>query len=309
MKNLRVYEYFEKKQRPYEPSSRNDAHAPHHAASKRTTHQRQDHSAGPMPRKKKGLGQHFLRKQSTVDNMIAAVTITPETSIMEIGCGDGFLTKSILDQSPCKQVWCFEIDKEWADYVGERIKTPRLTIHLQNILELDFDATLTPHAPWVMLANLPYNITFPIIFSLIKNKHLFAEGVVMVQEEVAQKIVADHGKRYNPTSLYLQHHFDWKLLEKIEPQAFTPAPKVYSRLLYFKPKANVSAIPDEENFWKFLKLCFKTPRQTIKNNLKSTHLRGNPLISEDVLALRAQQMTVEQFLSLWNTIRLADENA
>ena len=62
---------------------------------------------------KKGYGQHFLRDQSVVDKMIAQVTLTPETSVFEIGCGDGFLTKSIL-QTPIRRLWVFEIDPEWA---------------------------------------------------------------------------------------------------------------------------------------------------------------------------------------------------
>jgi 16S rRNA (adenine1518-N6/adenine1519-N6)-dimethyltransferase len=100
---------------------------------------------------------------------------------------------------------------------------------------------------------------------------LFNEGVVMVQEEVARKIVATSGKHYNATSIFLQLHFDFELLEKIEPGAFSPPPKVDSRLLYFKPKAVNLVVDSEKDFWKFLKLCFKSPRKTLVNNLRQTH--------------------------------------
>ncbi len=259
------------------------------------------HTGKPMPYKKKSLGQHFLRKQSTVDNMIAAVTVTPETSILEIGCGDGFLTRSILAQTPCKKLQCFEIDPEWADIVRSGVTDPRLTITLQNILEVNFEA-LSDQMPWVLLANVPYQITFPIMFLIQKNKHLFTEGVVMIQEEVAQKIVAASGRAYNTTSVFLQHHFDFKLLEKIEPGAFTPPPKVHSRLLYFKPKEQLIEIEQEEAFWKFVKFCFNSPRQTVRNNLKSTHYREHAGIPEATLALRAQQMTFSDFLDLWRCL-------
>lgn len=273
-------------------------------SSRPSRHARQYDEVRPaLPFKKKVFGQHFLRKQSAVDHMIEAVSVTPETTVLEIGCGDGFLTKSILAQTPCKELWCFEIDPEWAAVVRGAVPDPRLTIHLQNVLEADFGA-LEPRKPWVMLANLPYNITFPIIFQIQRHKHLFTEGVIMVQDEVARKIVATEGRTYNPTSLFLQHHFSWKLMEKIEPGAFTPPPKVNSRLLHFVPKVDIAPIPQEEAFWKFIKFCFRSPRQTIKNNLKPTHYNNHPAITPDILALRAQQMSFADFLRVWELITL-----
>jgi 16S rRNA (adenine1518-N6/adenine1519-N6)-dimethyltransferase len=253
------------------------------------------------PAKKKAFGQHFLRKQSVVDNMIDKVVVTDKTSILEIGTGDGFLTQSILAQTKCKQLRAYEIDPEWAAVIKHRIKDPRLDLRLANFLDADF-SDFEEHKPWIVLANLPYQVTFPIIFLFQKHKALFTEGVIMVQEEVAQKIVAKRGRSYNPTSIFLQYHFDWELLEKIEPQAFEPAPKIFSRLLYFKPKFDLINIPREEEFWKFLKLCFRTPRQTLKNNLKTTHYLKSSVFSEEMLQLRAQQMSFDQFLQLWNQL-------
>jgi 16S rRNA (adenine1518-N6/adenine1519-N6)-dimethyltransferase len=249
------------------------------------------------PAKKKQLGQHFLRKQSVVNHMINRVKITPETSILEIGCGDGFLTQAILVETNCKQLFVYEIDHEWADFVRNKIKDERLTIKEQNILEID-TSELETHKPWILLANLPYQITFPIMFLLQKNKVLFQEGVVMVQEEVAQKIVATHGRSCNATSMFLQYHFNFELMEKIEPEAFSPPPKVHSRLLYFKPKFDLIEIPEEEKFWKFLKLCFLSPRRTLHNNLKTTHFDLEK-IPKDTLKLRAQQLSFDQFLKIW----------
>ena len=254
----------------------------------------------PVPRKKKSLGQHFLRKQSVVDHMIARVSLAPGASIMEIGCGDGFLTRSILDQTECKRLWVYEIDGRWANYVRQEVVDKRLTINVQNILELDF-ALLKKHAPWVLLANLPFQITFPIFFLLVKNKALFNEGVVMIQEEVAQKLVATRGKKYSPTTLFLQYHFELELMEKIEPGAFSPPPKVHSRLIYFKPKLNPVEIPDAENFWKFLKLCFISSRQTLRNNLRMTHYDLS-VFDDELLSKRAQQLSFDEFLKICDEI-------
>ncbi|MCK4265110.1 ribosomal RNA small subunit methyltransferase A [Candidatus Babeliales bacterium] len=252
------------------------------------------------PRKKKALGQHFLRKQSVVDHMIDNVVIDSKTPVLEIGCGDGFLTRSILDQTKCKKLLCYEIDPEWAEFVNEKIKDPRLEIRVENFLETEL-SVLENDKPWVLLANLPYQVTFPILFKLLENKHLFSEGIVMIQEEVAQKIVAQKGKGYNATSLFLQYHFELKLMEKIEPQAFTPPPKVHSRLIYFKPKLKLEKIPNEQEFWKFLKLVFKQPRRTLKNNLKQTHHNFSHF-SEILISKRAQQLTFEDFLTVWSQI-------
>ncbi|MFA6526957.1 MAG: 16S rRNA (adenine(1518)-N(6)/adenine(1519)-N(6))-dimethyltransferase RsmA [Candidatus Babeliales bacterium] len=270
----------------------------HAFTSKRAT----DRNPGE-PRKKKGLGQHFLRKGSVVDNMIGQVTITPTTSVMEIGCGDGFLTEQILKQTSCKQLRCYEIDNEWLEFVKAKLRDKRLELTNRNILEVDFEEELITDAPWVLLSNLPYNITFPILFRIQKSKHLFQEGVVMVQEEVAQKVVAKSGRSLSQVSFFLQHHFEWQLLEKIEPGAFSPPPKVYSRLLYFKPKTTLQEIPHEDAFWKFVKMCFKSPRQTLRNNLRTTHYASHLDLSIPQFALRSQQMSFADFLTIWDSIK------
>ena len=254
-----------------------------------------------LPEKKKAYGQHFLRKHSVVDNMIHAVTITPDTTVVEIGCGDGFLTKAILAQTPCKKLVCFEIDKEWADYVSARIFDPRLDLRLQNILDASFDTVESEH-PLIMLANLPYQITFPILYRIQKAKHLFGDVVVMVQEEVGQKLAATHGRGLSAVTLFFQYHFTIKLLDKIEPGAFTPPPKIFSRLIQLTPKHNPTPIEDAAGFWAMLKLCFHFPRQTLRNNLRTTHYDLNRL-TEELLGKRAQQLTFADFLVIWNTLR------
>jgi 16S rRNA (adenine1518-N6/adenine1519-N6)-dimethyltransferase len=250
----------------------------------------------------KKYGQHFLRDQLIVDHMIGRVELTPTTSVLEIGCGDGFLTRSILQQS-LERLWIFEIDHEWIAYVRNAYPDSRMTIFEDNILDTDF-TRLQLYQPWTLLSNLPYQITFPLLHLLQRNRELFKEGVIMVQEEVAQKIVATHGRGYGYSSLFFQHYFQWELLDKIPPTAFYPPPKVYSRLLYFKPVIVPDIIIDEDKFWHFIKQCFQQPRRTLKNNL--AHLGSRlSLISADILALRAQQMSKKQFVELWNLIHIS----
>lgn len=254
-----------------------------------------------LPRKKKSLGQHFLRKQSVVDNMIAAVKIDNQTGILEIGCGDGFLTQALVHETESALVRCYEIDPEWAAVVQKLIPDKKLDLRLENVLEADW-SVLADQPKWVILANLPYQITFPILFKIMEHRHLFQEGVVMIQEEVAQKIVSTHGRGFGVTPLRLQYHFEeLRLLDKVEPAAFTPPPSIFSRLLYFKPRKDMEPIEQEEDFWKFLFVCFHSPRQNLKNNLKGSKYRLD-MFSTEELALRAQQMNWQTFLAFWKRI-------
>lgn len=250
---------------------------------------------------KKKYGQHFLRNEAILYRIIDAVTLGPDSSVFEIGCGDGVLTKAILEQNIAR-LWVYEIDPEWAAYVKKKLPDPRLTIHLDNILDVDF-APMVPHKPWVLLANLPYQITFPILFRLVENRELLAEGVIMVQEEVAQKIVKTSGRGYGFSSLFFQYYFEWTMMEKVPPGAFFPPPKVYSRLLHFRPRKNLKEIPQAELFWKFIKLIFHQPRRTIKNNLSQTHYDLSR-IDAQLQAKRAQQLTMDDLLAIWELIRV-----
>ena len=248
---------------------------------------------------KKKYGQHFLKEQWVIDRILESVDLQPTTSVFEIGGGGGFLTKSIL-QKNIARLWVFEIDPEWANFLQRSFKDPKLTVLLENILDVDF-VKFEEHKPWTLLANLPYQITFPILFMLQKNLLLLKEGVIMVQEEVAQKILKSSGRDYGFASLFFQYYFEWKMLDKIPPTAFNPPPKVYSRLLYFKPKFERVKIHSEDEFWKFVKICFKQPRRTLKNNLAQSHFDLTK-ISENILTLRAQQIDFKGLLEIWNII-------
>jgi len=254
---------------------------------------------------KKKFGQHFLTQRWVVDHAIARVELNHDSSVLEIGGGAGFLTRAILEQSIAR-LWVFEIDPQWAKYLktelASDISRDRLQIHEQDFLQIDFKL-LVQHQPWTVLANLPYNVSFPILESIIRHRHLFAEGVVMVQEEVAQKIVKTSGRGYGAISLLFQYYCEWELLDKIPPSAFNPPPKIFSRLIYFKPRQQVAPIPDEVAFWKFVRMCFKFPRRMLRNNLAQTHYDWQHL-PEATLLLRAQQMDMGNFLELWESIRL-----
>jgi 16S rRNA (adenine1518-N6/adenine1519-N6)-dimethyltransferase len=251
-----------------------------------------------IPLQKK-YGQHFLRDQQVVDEIIAAAHIKEHSSVFEVGCGEGFLTKAILAQA-IDRLWVCEIDQQWASFVTKHIADSRLTIFNEDILSFDF-STLTPHAPWIFVGNLPYNITWPILHKVQQHRELFTNGVIMVQEEVAQKIVQTQGRGYGYSSLFFQHHFDWQPLSRVEPSSFYPQPKIYSRLLHFTPRV-AEPIEHEEKFWNFIKICFKQPRRTLKNNLMQGDYPMH-LVPESIAQLRAQQMSKQQLLEVWHLLQ------
>ncbi len=248
---------------------------------------------------KKHHGQHFLRSDSVVEDMIRHVQLKSPAKVLEIGCGDGFLTGAILQQ-PVDRLWVFEIDSDWASVVNKKFPDGRLHIFEENFLDVDL-GRLGCEASWTVLANLPYQVTFPIFHRFRDFAHVFLEGVVMVQEEVAQKLVATGGRSFGFVSLYFQHVFEFKLLAKVPPTVFVPAPKVDSRLVHFKPKSIRDTLANESEFWKFVRRCFSQPRRTIKNNLQNFHY-DIASVSEDILSLRGQQMNMEQLQLLWKQL-------
>ncbi len=248
---------------------------------------------------KKKLGQHFLRDSSVTDGMINRVEMT-NMPVLEIGCGDGFLTRALL-QHPVSKVQVFELDTEWADYVRKTVRDKRLTVENVDVLRADFEI-LRADAPWLLLANLPYQVTFPILHRIQQYRDLFKEGVVMVQEEVAQKIVKTGGRGYGYPALFFQHYFEWELQQLVPPHAFFPPPKVNSRLLYFKTRVITDPIPDEPLFWKFIKQCFSQPRRMLKNNLTGS-IYDPEIVPAQFNGLRAQQMSMADLRLIWDLVR------
>jgi 16S rRNA (adenine1518-N6/adenine1519-N6)-dimethyltransferase len=248
---------------------------------------------------KKQFGQNFLHDHSVTATIINSVTLNPETSVLEIGCGDGFLTKAVLDTN-VKALIGYEIDAEWFGYLKKRLKDRRFQLINQDILLANW-ASLERYKPMIILANLPYNITFPLLYKIQEHRLLFSEITIMIQEEVAQKIVKQSGKDYGFVSLFFQYYFEWSLLGLIPPTAFEPSPQVYSRLLHGKIRKAVEPIDQEQAFWDFVKICFKQPRRTIRNNLMGT-MYQNKQIKESFEILRAQQMAIHDFKEIWKQL-------
>jgi 16S rRNA (adenine1518-N6/adenine1519-N6)-dimethyltransferase len=248
---------------------------------------------------KKKFGQHFLRDETIVQAAIQAAQLNKTSSVIEIGCGDGFLTNALL-QSPLARLWIFEIDPDWSEFVTKKFSDTRIKMHEKDILQVDFRC-FKEHKPWILVANIPYQITFPLLHKIKEHRDSISSGVIMIQEEVAQKITKTSGRGYGFSSLFFQHFFTWKKLNKVPPEAFKPKPKIFSRLIHFQAKQKNEKIPEEMRFWAFIKACFNQPRRTLRNNLQQTHYPFH-IFSKAILDMRAQQLSMAQFINLWKKI-------
>lgn len=246
---------------------------------------------------KKQYGQNFLVDTNIIDSIIEKSNIDQEAVVLEIGSGIGALTEALI--SKAKHVVSIEIDYELipileANFAGE----DNLEIVHDDILMVDLEELLGGYDEEIfVVANLPYYITSDILFFLSESEIKFKNIVVMMQSEVAQRIMGSpNDSDFRAMSVILQNRFEIEHLMDISKQVFYPKPNVNSSVLSFKPKEDKQEV---EAFNKFVKQCFMQRRKTIKNNLKGfmDDESVEALISKVGLnpTLRPQAISVEQY--------------
>ncbi len=225
---------------------------------------------------KKRLGQNFLINGQVISNIIDYAEISPEDTVIEIGPGVGFVTEQLIKHA--KQVIAIELDEE-AIHELEKLNAPNLTIIHKDILKTDLSELCEGKVK--VVANIPYYITSPIIAHLLgeiddlnnKNRNKITDILLMVQEEVARRMVATENspsKQYGLLTLLSQFWADVEIKELVGRRSFFPAPKVNSALVKLvvreKPKLELS---DYTHFRKTVKAAFSQRRKNIKNCLLS----------------------------------------
>lgn len=262
---------------------------------------------------KKYLGQNFLFDPSILRRIIQAARLSPDDTVVEIGPGHGRLTRMLAEAA--KKVIAIELDA--ALYT-------RLTDELsgyKNIGIIHGDALKYPYenlGDFKVVANIPYYITTPIIFKLLEYRDRLKSITIMVQKEVAKRIVAGHGgKEYGILSLMIQYYGKPKLEFIVPKNAFRPVPKVDSAVLhidiYEKP---IITVKDENLFFRVIKTAFSQRRKTLANSLKSIISEKSPLPglskvaqggAKELLALSGIEPTRRpETLSIEDFARLAD---
>ena len=258
-------------------------------------------------RTKKRLGQNFLINPDVISDIIDFANIQPEDTILEIGPGVGFVTEQLVKYA--KKVIAVELDEEAIKELN-KLEADNLEIIHADILKTNLSELCEDKLK--VVANIPYYITSPIIAHLLgeiddltnKNREKIEDIILMVQEEVARRIVATEkssGKQYGLLTILSQFWADCSILRLVGRKSFYPAPKVNSALVSLKvrkkPLLNLS---DYSFFRKVIKAGFAQRRKTLKNCLIGAGFDKNKIeaalknlnIDENI---RGEKLSVEQF--------------
>lgn len=247
---------------------------------------------------KKSLGQNFLINQELCSDIVALVPSTFQQNILEIGCGNGALTRFLVNKE-CNKYTIVELDERWAKYVREEFGAHYRNVEIKNENILDFK--LNDNAHYVIVGNIPYNITHLILKKIISWCCQIDSFTLMMQEEVAQKLIKKKGAGYGPISVIMQLLFHMKLYYKISPKEFVPSPRVFSRIMQGKKEIQLQ-LDDLFQFQSFLEKIFRFPRKKIKNQTIDISLLS--LIDQDTQEKRAQEMTSIEIYQLYKKIAI-----
>lgn len=245
---------------------------------------------------KKRFGQNFLHDNNMIDKIVRNIAPKENDLLVEIGPGRGAITFPLLAKG-CR-LEAIEIDRDLIPNLLETCPFPeRFHVHPADALLFDFS---TLSAPFRLVGNLPYNISTPLLFHLMKFTSQISDLHVMLQREVVDRICADpNNKTYGRLSVMLQYYCDVEKLFLIPPGVFDPAPKVESALLRLIPKKERPLnINEEKHLEEIVKLAFGQRRKTLRNNLKSII---NNSCSID-LQKRAENLSVNDFVILTKEI-------
>ncbi len=266
-----------------------------------------------QPRKR--FAQHWLRSDKAIAAIVQAAQLTASDRILEIGPGTGILTRQLLPH--VESLVAVEIDLDLCRELTKKLgKTENFLLLQGDILEINLDELLTPFPnfqhPNKVVANIPYNITGPILEKLLgtisqPNPHPFELIVLLVQKEVADRLVAKAGtKSFGALTVRVQYLAASERIYHVPASAFYPPPKVDSAVVRLQPREPADPAHDPRQLEKWVKLGFASKRKMLKNNLKS-------LVESDRLSTlleqlgaspqaRAEELSVSQWIELSNLL-------
>jgi 16S rRNA (adenine1518-N6/adenine1519-N6)-dimethyltransferase len=251
-------------------------------------------------RPKKHLGQHFLKDLQIAENIAAAFSGHQGVSkVLEIGPGMGVLTDFLLKTSA--DLYVVDVDQESIAFLHQKYPQMGDKIIFGDYLKMDIDEIM--NGSYAVLGNFPYNISSQIFFKVLASKSHVSEVVCMLQKEVAERIASPKGnKDYGILSVLLQAFYNIEYLFTVPPHVFDPPPKVNSGVIRLKRNDVVDLGCDEKLFFRVVKQGFSTRRKTLRNALKVMGI-SDALKEDPVLDKRAEQLGVEEFVSLTNKLK------
>ncbi len=260
---------------------------------------------------KKALGQHFLTDMEAARRIADTISVAelPESAkkwgelpVVEIGPGMGVLSQFLLEQG--REVKAVEIDTESVRWLEK--KMPSLQVVEGDFLQIDPSSLFEGEK--ALIGNYPYNISSQIFFRVLDYKEQFPVVAGMLQKEVAERICAAPGGRVRGIlSVLLQAWYDCEYLFTVGPEKFSPAPKVQSGVLRLVRNDRQSLGCDEKKFKTVVKTAFGQRRKTLRNSLSGLiedkeSPRSKQLLESEVMGLRPERLSVEDFIDLTNAI-------
>lgn len=244
---------------------------------------------------KKSLGQHFLNDENICRNIVSQLDYPEGMQLVEIGPGGGALTKylAVKEQINYKAI---EVDEEKVNYL---IRT--FPVLDGKIIHEDILRTVPPfEGKFTVIGNFPYNISSPIMFTMLDWEPQVAEIIGMFQKEVAQRIAAGPGsKLYGILSVLTQAYFQVTYLFDVAQNAFTPPPKVMSGVVRFTNIGNPHGIERFDKFKMLVKAAFNQRRKTLRNALRGT--LPPAALTDPLMDKRAEQLSVADFVYLYRS--------
>ncbi len=264
-------------------------------------------SLPPYPRKR--LGQHFLIDPNLLRKIVSLADLQPSDSVCEIGPGGGTLT-GLLCQT-AKQVLALEVDPRMVEFLKTELAGyPNLEVQEQDALQYAFE-DLPEHT--IIVANLPYNISTPLIFRLLEAQQRITRMVLTIQLEVAQRLVAKPStKDYGVLSVMVQHLAEVKFGFKVSRKCFRPVPDVDSGVVRLDIRPDPQEEPEDlANFQRTVRAAFGQRRKTLLNAFRSAGISNDSLqqVQRDAgisLTRRAETLSVQEFQALAKLLRFPD---
>jgi 16S rRNA (adenine1518-N6/adenine1519-N6)-dimethyltransferase len=264
---------------------------------------------GLVPRKR--WGQHFLVDRNIINKVVRTAQIGEKDHVLEVGPGLGEMTLLLSQQA--KRVIAVEIDPKLVAILREKTaSSSNIEIIEEDILKLDFKQLLRPDNPPIkVVANLPYQISTPLLFRFIESRKLFSTLTLMLQREVAERLEASPGgKAYGPLSVSVQVVSDLSVRFFIKPAAFFPPPKVESAVVQLEWRERPLIDLSEETWLhQVVRACFGYRRKTLINALKHSDLRQPPSLENRMENIgidprrRPETLTIQDFIRLAEVLR------
>lgn len=271
---------------------------------------------------RKRFGQHWLTSDRVLNEIIAAANLKPSDRILEIGPGKGILTQRLLERT--ESVVAVELDRDLCDPLVTKFGERDNFLLLQgDFLALDVDALTANfadhfHGQTKVVANIPYNITGPILEKLLgtiahPNLTPFQEIVLLVQKEVADRLSAVAGtKAFGALSVRVQYLADCELVCHVPATSFKPPPKVESAVIRLIPRPIVTPANDPKHLASIVKVGFANKRKMLRNNLGNIIDRDRLMATFEQLAIdpeaRAEQLDTPVWIALSNALNAANSH-